>query len=403
MIFIKNTLFFCSLTLIFSSCTKQEIIQKINYTLPYKFNYEIEDKLAKDSLPWRFQIAASDYASKGNYKDALRVWDSIFPIRERTYTSTEIDSIKNSFTPTNALNFITSEATKTQITIINEAHHSSLHRNFTKQLLQKLYNHGYKHLGLEALANGNEKDIELNTRKYPIQTTGYYTKDPQFGELIREALSIGFHVFAYEQTADKNGKEREIVQAKNIQQVINKFPNEKILIHCGFDHALEGIHQSWEKALAERLKEYTNIDPLTINQVFYSEKSNPKFNHPLLKVFNINEATVLINKKDRKPMPYIKKDSWSDIAVLHPNTTFVNEKANWLNNQVSLNLSNYQLTYPIMVLAYLKNEDISTAVPVDIVELKDKNSSCFLNLKKGEYNIVITNSKDSFLLHKKIK
>ena len=55
-------------------------------------------------------------------------------------------------------------------------------------------------------------------------------------------------------------KRQEIEQALNIKRVIDSRPNEKFLIHCGFDHALEGIHNSWEKAMAGRLTEYTGID-----------------------------------------------------------------------------------------------------------------------------------------------
>ncbi|CAM1346264.1 hypothetical protein [Tenacibaculum crassostreae] len=399
---IKNYLLLYLIALLFYHCKKQEKFQAIEFSSPYKFNHEIREKLAKDTLPWKFQIAASDYASKGNYKEALKMWDSVFPVRERNYSTLEIDSIQKTYTPYNAIDFITSEAKKTRLTIINEAHHSSLHRNFTKQLLQKLYNNGYKHLGLEALTNGNEKDTGLNTRKYPIQTSGYYTKDPEFGNLIREALKIGFHVFAYEQTTNKNGKEREIEQAKNIQKVLNQFPDDKFLIHCGFDHALEGSHRSWDKAMAERLKEYTNINPLTINQVLYSEKSNPNFNHPLLKTLNIKEPTVLLDKNN-KPLSYQRNDSWSDIAVLHPNTSFLNNKANWAESKIEIDLKELNINYPAMVLVYHKNESIQTAIPVNIIELENRQDSCLLYVEKGNYNIVITDTKNSFLLNKNIE
>ncbi len=398
--FLKIHLVFCLSICFIISCKQKTIPKKINYVLPYKFNYEIEQQLAKDSVPWRFQIAASEYTLKGNYKDALRMWDSVFPPRELFYSSREIDSVKKIKTES-AREVIISEAKENRIVIINEAHHSSKHRVFTKQLLNDLYINGYRHLGLEALGNGANLDSLLNRRKYPIQNSGYYTKDPQFGNLIREALRIGFHVFAYEDTFSNNGKEREITQAKNVQKVISKFPDEKILLHCGFDHALEGRHRSWRKAMAARIKEFTGIDPLTINQVVYDEKSSPKFNHPLMKALNVKEPTVLIDEND-KPIRYYRGDSWNDVFVIHPNTKFNENKAVWIEKPTKINLSTFKIAYPIIVLAYLKNEDFSNAIPVDISELKDENDTCILNLEKGAYNIVVTNYSESYIFSKTI-
>jgi len=152
-------------------------------------------------------------------------------------------------------------------------------------------------LGLEALSNEEHLDSLQKIRKYPVQKTGYYITDPQFGNLVREAIEIGYTVFPYEtNSGEANGKPREIDQARNIQKVIEARPSEKYLIYCGFDHALEGTHDYWERAMAGRLKEFTGIDPLTINQVLYSEKSNSKFNHPLLKALDIKVSTIILDK-----------------------------------------------------------------------------------------------------------
>ena len=121
----------------------------------------------------------------------------------------------------------------------------------------------------------------------------------------------------------------------------------------------------------------------------------------MLKALEIKEASVLIDK-NKNPLAYKRKDSWSDIAVLHPNTNFKNDKAIWIKNQVEIDLTNLELNYPIMALAYLKNEDINTAIPADIIELQNKQDSISLHLEKGQYNIVITDSENSFLLTKNV-
>ncbi len=389
------------------SCTNnQRTIKEIDYKTTYKFSSEIEDKVRKDTVPWKHQIAAADYTTKGDYKNALIQWDLAMRGRATNYTQEEIDSINKKYKKVTAKDYIVNQAKKSRVLIINEAHHSSLHRVFTKSLLQELYNNGYKNLGLEALGNGEYLDAELNTRKYPLQNTGYYIKDPQFGNLVRDALEIGFYLFAYENTQGGNGKPREIAQAKNIQKVMQSKPNEKFLIHCGFDHALEGKHRSWEKAMAARLTEYTGENPLTVNQVFYSEKGNTKWNHPLLKALNITTPTVLLDEYNT-PYKYQRGKAYTDIAVFHPPTQYINNKAHWsFNNNyqnVPITLSDVAIDFPVLVLAYKKGEDINKAVPIDITEVKKVTDISHLNLQKGKYTIVITNKKKSFAFEQTVK
>src|SRR5690606_1813455 len=149
------------------------------------------------------------------------------------------------YTKHDAVEYIIKRAKNSRVLIINEAHHNSLHRFFAKSLLSELYKIGYINLGIEALSNGHLKDTLLNQRKYPVQKTGHYTRGPQFGNLVRTALNTGYNVFAYEVTTSKNGKEREIEQARNIIEFICQRPDEKFLIYCGYDHAIEGKHKHW--------------------------------------------------------------------------------------------------------------------------------------------------------------
>jgi hypothetical protein len=56
-----------------------------------------------------------------------------------------------------------------------------------------------------------------------------------------------------------------------------------------------------------------------------------------------------------------------------------------------------------LVLAYNKGEDINLAVPIDIVEVVNKKENCNLGLKKGDYEIVVTNGKESLKFEQKVK
>lgn len=382
------------------ACKDKKIeIEQIDFSTDYKFSSEIEKQTETDTVPWKYQISAADYAKNVDYKNALIHWDLAMPTREINYSKAEIDSINLTYSTLNAADYIIQEAKKNRVVIINEAHHNSMHRAFTKSLLRELYENGYKNLGLEALNYGEDVDSALNSRGYPIQATGYYIQDPQFGNLVREALEIGYDVFVYENMDEGGGKPREIEQAKNIKKVIDAKPTEKFLIHCGFDHAFEGNHQSWEKAMAGRLTEYTGINPLTINQVVYSEKSKPEFNHPLLKALVIKESSVLIDK-DNNPVKFERGEAWTDIAIFHPATEYIDDRPHWLfengSENVAVLLTDIQTEFPVLVLAFKKGEDINTAVPVDITELASNTDKCRLALAKGTYEIVITNRNQSY-------
>src|SRR5690606_17878963 len=191
----------------------------------------------------------------------------------------------------NAKDYIIEQSKNSQIVIINEAHHIPKHRTFTKSLLKDLYDNGYRYLGLEALF-----DSTINERKFPIIESGYYTKEPEFGNLISEALKIGFTLFKYEASEGKNGKEREIEQAQNIQNFIESVPAGKVLIHCGYAHAFENDYPAWGKAMAGRLKENMNIDPLTIDQTMFLERSDEENNHLFIQLNNTKQPFVLIDE-----------------------------------------------------------------------------------------------------------
>ena len=399
---ITATIFFS----LFSCNRDKRVIERIDFTTNYKFTSEIEDRVSRDTTPWKYQFSAADFASKGDYRNALIHWDLAIGGSEKTYSQYQIDSINSLFKKIPAKEYIIKRAKDERIIIINEAHHSSLHRFFTKSLLKELFDLGYKNLGLEALGNGQYLDTLLMKRGYPNQETGWYILEPQFGNMVREAIEIGFDVFPYEQTSGVNGKEREIEQAKSIQEELEKKPNEKFIIHCGFAHSLEGEYPRWGKAMAGRLKEFTGIDPLTINQVAYSEKGDPKLNNPFLNAINPKQSIILVDSSD-VPLRYTREDSWSDIAIFHPTTNYLNNRPDWIfsggNLKTKIDLSEIKFTYPALIMAFKEGEEINKAVPVDIVELSQKTDSCVLALRKGNYTIVLTNKLESLKFNKTMK
>ncbi len=351
---------------------------------PYWFTDDIKKKVADStqSQSWRSQMAATYYSISGQYKPALESWDMTFG---RVKKLSVTDSLKfTKLNPVKAKDYILEKAVHEQIVIINEAHHNASHRNFASSLLQGLYERGYRYLGIETLANDS-----LNSEKFATLSSGYYSKEPEFGNFIYNALKIGFTLFPYE--AEGNNKEREIGEAQNIFNFMQKNKDGKYLIYCGYQHAYEGIHKSWEKTMAGRLSDLTGINPFTIDQTQFSEKSNLKYNEPLLRLVR-NTVPVVLKDENQGIYNGEDKDLYTDIKIIHPVTQYSKGRPDWMLNK---NRKFYKIpvskvsSYPALVLAYRKGEFEKEGIPADIIEINTSKDNLFLILDKGIYDIVI--------------
>jgi len=305
-------------------------------------------------------------------------------------------AILSSYKPSPANEFILQEAKKTRIVIINEAHHIPLHRTFAESLLAELKKQGFNFIGFEGLASSSI----LLQNKYPVTGMGFYTNEPSFSNLIRTSLKLGFTPFGYE-PPDQGGKERETGQAVNIKKVIDKNPQAKFIIYCGYSHALEDSthngdsrHEDWGLAMAGRLKRMTGIDPLTIDQVELTETGTPYFDNFFRQSIALSYPAVFVDKNGKAfGKANIKKQY--DANVYHPNTKFISGRPGWLyyDDKVAVSIiDKITIAYPTLVFAYNEGEDIGKAVPVDVIELKDKNDSKKLILYKNtRYKILIKN------------
>ncbi len=144
---------------------------------------------------------------------------------------------------------------KYNVVMFNEAHHLSEHRAFVFSQLKNLKNLGYNQLALEAL---NQNDSNINKRKYPVKSTGFYINDPVFGNLIRKAIQFGFILIDY----DSYGPEREKKQAENI---LHKYdPSKgKLVILGGYGHIAETGNY---KMMGQYFKKMIKEDILSISQ-----------------------------------------------------------------------------------------------------------------------------------------
>ena len=359
----------------------------------YKFSVDIENDT---NQRYGYQMKAWELSRINKHQKALLIWDK--DRNEKPPASHQDSILFTKLTPISANKYIISLADSFQVIMLNEAHHNNFHRQFTLNLLKDLYEKGFRYIGFEALS---QMDIPINTRKYPIQSSGFYTKTPTFGNLIRTALEIGFTVFGYECSTENNSKQREIEQAENIKKILDQNPKAKIIIHAGFDHIREDINfGSWEKAMAGRFKEFTGIDPLTIDQVQMSERSYQLKENPYYRLAAVKESTIFLTDSNKAfTDPHSVKTF--DIQVFHPKTSYLHNRENWLFSKNKLyypvNIEKNEHSFPCLVFAFKKNEfqseELNELHPIDIIEVDQfNNSDIGLLLEEGKY----------FLLYKDI-
>lgn len=359
--------------------------------LPYKFSEDILSKNNSNKNTFALQLAATDFAFQGNYNKALTTWNEQRPdIQEIKLTPFDSAFFYNSkIVP--AKDYIIERSKNEEIIILNELHHNASHRLFATSLLKELYANGYRYLGLEAL-----NDLMINERKFATLESGFYTSEPNFGNLIQEALYLGFTVFGYEATNEASWdkdpwKNREIAQAQNIFSYMKENTNGKYFIYCGAGHAFEGNNNGRGYSMAGILAELTGKNPFTIDQNRYSDKGDKRYNQPLSKLINTKSPSVMINSNEI----VFKGNSSSyetDISIIQPTNYFENSIQKLQNSKEYSELifpNKAVKLYPAIILIYRKGEFDKNGVPAAVYEIESDTTYPSIYLKKYTYEIII--------------
>lgn len=141
-----------------------------------------------------------------------------------------IFSIPQGYEVSNAAVDILAVAKNKKIIAFNESHHDVRCRAFVYALLDSLKNNGFTHLAIEDLRE------QLSENLNP--TSGFYSREPIFNNLIIHAKKIGLKVIAYDfsYNGSVSSQRRDEIAAKNILKKINFDHNEKLVILCGYGH-----------------------------------------------------------------------------------------------------------------------------------------------------------------------
>lgn len=361
-------------------------------TQSYRFSKDIEHEILQDTLKHighRSQLGATALSISGYHKKAIQAWDLYFG---RTKVLKASDSLTLKTYQTHpAKKYIIDQAKKSNITLINEAHHNAQHRAFATSLLTDLYQNGYRYIGIEALDNL----ANFTDNKFATTASGYYTNEPEFATFIRKALALGFTLFAYESAG--NGPDREQGQAENIKKFMQNNTQGKYLLYVGYEHAFEGIHETWQKAMVQRLKELINEDVFTVDQVQFLEQSTPQFTHPYVAYFDPKEPVVLFDEFG-KTVGVKRKEAYTDVSVMHPFTKYNHNKPNWLlgyGNKKWYKVPAKKLKhFPQLFLVYREGEARENGIPVEVVEAISTHDSVMFLLEPGRYEVVVKNAKN---------
>jgi len=368
----------------------------LHYLFPLYHALKDEAKFRQIYSDKGFYDEVSQYfAFAGDYRTALQYlvkgYDTIDDAtRRKIYkTAAGLEGIVH----VNARNYIHLAAKDRQVVMINEAFAKPLHRAFTLSLLTDFYRMGFRYLALEMLNNfSNQRLGSVGMH------SGYYVCEPVAGEMMREALALGFTLVSYEDTLAPvhTANQRDSMQAVNIYKVLQKDPKAKILVHASFAHISKKPEPNGHIPMALALWRMSGIEPLTIDQTDMTEESNFAYGRVIYQAyttkFNLTEPSIaLVNNS---PVNVTDKDLY-DLCVIHPPTKYNDGRPTWMDLD-----GQRQPTYikslskdVFFVQAYYQQEIDANdntpwqLVPADQTYIMGGKDRYLLYLRKGKYKI----------------
>jgi len=351
------------------------------------------------------ELTGYQYNLIGKYKS---IWNCQMEAQPGKGSSPFKDCTKKS-----AKSYVVEKAKDYPCVFLNDSKLHPQTRIFGKSLLKDLYDQGYRHLGVEAFTNFREVNAGLSC---PSINSGSLSDEPLFGDMIREALSIGFKLFSFQPSETEIAKATNIIKKKyadgsqkdlkvsalnwskamNINRYTKAHPNEKFLIYTSKNQIAEKDVFDFN-TLTQWFKNITSIDPLTIEQAIMNEAC-PENEHPHYKYAQVAGPTIFLKYKTPVVAKQNDIETPYDLQVFHPRTQYVQNRPDWLRMKgnrkpFKVNPDQYEMDYPLLAYAIKKGEDPQIAVPVDIVEFETNRIEMPLLLPPGEYQLVLRDKK----------
>jgi hypothetical protein len=274
--------------------------------------------------------------------------------------------------------------------LINESHSVIGTRAFVFRLLPRLRALGFRYLALEALFPAQDQDSSrqwlsihdhaLVARGYPLDQSaaGFYLREPLYAEIVREAISLGFTLVAYD-SGGTSREEREVGQAGNLARILEADPDAKVLVIAGYSHIWKT--DGW---MADRLQKLVRARILSIDQTSrMAGCKDIRANSLEPYVLETEGGAAWASRPDRV-----------DLTVIHPiRKDGRSAQSGWLTlggirKAVPLDTTACGEAWPCLISAIRMNESVE-AVPADRVLLDGPKEMFFLFLKPGTYRYVV--------------
>ncbi|GAA4778703.1 hypothetical protein GCM10023231_01560 [Olivibacter ginsenosidimutans] len=304
---------------------------------------------------------------------------------ESTYIDPHQEDIEipvdTNYIAVDAIEELASVAKKHQVIMLNESHIDPRGRLFLMNLLPTLKAAGFTYLFMEGL-----REDGINERGFPLQTSGFYTSEPMYGNLIRKAIQLGFKLVPYDCYQDPcdGAPSREQHQATVIYETLKKHPQAKAIVYAGHGHITKDPERNW---MAYRFKTLSGIDPFCINQAINSE--TPALFRQLRKT--ITKPVIYKNSSTNTYQKFSQTKVKSDVTVVFPNTEWIGgQYARWLFHsgkkpyKLTLNGQKYTQSLLSIVKCHEFDQYGTLTVPVmNIVLQQIAPTEIFLD--KGSY------------------
>jgi len=348
----------------------------------------------------KFQYLTTILSHDASYKEHEKLLAN-FELDKRVYFQEKIDSllmVKETATVGKkiVIQKLKEISKNEKVFMLNENHWYPNHRVLATKLLAPLKENGYNYLAVEAVATyqdtllvSDKNTTQFGKRHYPIKSTGYYTREPYFGALIRKALELDYKIISYENFETDN---RELGQAENLKKIIDNDPNAKIFVYAGLAHIYEG-NSKGPKRMATYFKELTNIDPITIDQTHLFGNTNNDLT--LFKADLFNDVERLNTNVDYLLINHIKPS----LSEIYPNKT-INKYA--IIDDKLIPYLNQELLISIYIIdEYTKYK--SSSIPIVNKIFTVDNNKIELLLPNGNYFLKIRDKNDIDVLSMELK
>ncbi len=276
--------------------------------------------------------------------------------------------------------------------MFNEHHMNPENRIFFTSMLEDLKKQGFDAIAFEALAY----EDSIFAGNAPTLKSGFYTREPEFGNLLRKATDLGFEILAYENNLDTelNGMSpanfRDSIQAENLKEIYLK--HKKLLVFAGHGHIEEKQRNEW-KTMAQRFYEITNVNPLTIEQAIFSNLGNASWRNNVRK--NISKPSVFVNSENKV---WTVSDGFFDIQIFFP------ENDNWYKeNRIPYVFEFKEGMQENIIQIYKSKDDIfMNPVPVAIQEIFRNQNNEFYLPEKDNYKLFVLTEYGQVIYQEKI-